>query len=233
MKNTLAICLVMLACGADAFQTFDVKNGSEVTATVYKSGLSRIYLQDDRISAIKAMAGEFQIDKNDEIGDIYIKPLTARSSDELDLFIQSERGNTYALRLKVSADKPESIRLDAHDLVDKKSETMTAPSYDEQSEIIELIKLVSQGHEIKGYNTEVFAEPSRLKLKQHVFSILQKTYEGKKYRIEVLRIENNTDKHITIDERDLAQISNVAAVSLETGTLAENEGTKAYRVVRL
>lgn len=225
--------MLIAACNARAFQTFDVKNGSEIRASVYKAGLSRIYLQDDRIAAVKAMAGEFQIDKNDEIGDIYLKPLASRSSDELDLFIQSEKGNTYSLRLMVNAEKPESIRLDANDLNEPSVNSFTSQTIDSQAQIIELIKIASQGYEIKGYSSEVFSEPSRLNLKKNVVSILEKTYQGREYRIDVLRIENNTKERVSIHERDLAEGMSVVAVSLETRSLDESQSTKAYRVVKL
>lgn len=230
MKKIIGLWMICLhVC---AFQTFQVKNGSEVTASIYQSGLSRIYLQDDRISTIKGLAGEFQIDKNDEIGDIYIKPLASRSADDFDLFIQTEKGNTYSLILRVNADKPESIRLDAIDLV-APVQTMVGQEKDNQAMIIKLIKVASQGSEIKGYSSEVFAEPNRLSLRKNVVSILEKSYQGKDYRIDVLRVENNTKDHINIHEQDFAVGLNVVAVSVENRSLGENENTRAYRVVKL
>jgi conjugal transfer pilus assembly protein TraK len=233
MKKIIAISVMIFTLGAQAIQSFDVKNGSEIKGVIYKTGLSRIYLADDRISAIKGMGGQFQIDKNDEIGDIYIKPLASRFSDEIDLFIQTERGNTYSLRLTASADKPETIRLSANDLIEKKQDNVIGQFNDRRAEVIELIKLVSTGAEIKGYLTQIYPEPSRLKLKGDVASVLEKSYEGKKYRIEVLRIENNTNNRVGVDERDLSNIQNVVAVSLEKGTINSDEATKAYRVVAL
>lgn len=233
MKKIAASCLMMIACKCAALQSFDVRNGSEVRGVIYKSGLSRIYLSDDRISAIKGLGGQFQIDKNDEIGDIYIKPLVSRSSDEIDLFIQTEKGNTYSLRLSASADKPETIRLNAKDLTDEEPEHAISQFNDQRAEVIELLKLVSTGAEIKGYSTQIYPEPSRLRLKGDVISVLEKIYEGKKYRVEVLRIENNTKNRVGVDERDLANIQNVIAVSLEKGAIDAEESTKAYRVVAL
>lgn len=233
MKKIVTLCLLVFSTHLSANQVFDVKNGSEVTAQVYKSGLSRIYLKDDRISAIKGIAGEFQLDKNDEVGDIYIKPLTTRTSDELDLFIQSERGNNYSLRLSVASDKPESIRLDARDLINDEKPTSLHKAAPKNAEVIELIKIASMGHEIKGYSSVMYGDPSPLRLKRNVVSVMEKSYEGKKYRVEVIRLENNTKDYITIEEQDLADYSNVIAVSIEMKSIAPKEYSKAYRVVGL
>lgn len=233
MKKTASLVLIMLAINANAIQVYNVKNGAEVSAKIYTSGLSRISLQDDRIAAIKGVAGEFLIDKNEEIGDIYIKPSSARSSDTINLFISSEKGNTYSLRLTVGSDHPETISLVSNDLIFDEPESMSTGYSDRKADMIEMIKRASAGADIKGYSTEIFKEPSRLKLKNDVVSIVEKIYTGREYRVEVLRIENNLKKTVSVKEKDLVNSNEVMAVSLETNVLPDGSFTKAYRVVRL
>lgn len=233
MKSMWIGILLAIVIDGSAVQIYNVKNGAEVLAVIYKSGLSRISLEDDRIAAIKGVAGEFQLDKNEDVGDIYIKPTATRASDTIDLFIQSEKGNTYALRLKTSSEKPESISLVANDLSSENKDTFKVSSNAKQSEVIDLLKQVSSGADIKGYTVEVFSEPSKLKLKSEVISIVEKIYKGRLYKVEVIKVENNSDRTITVQDRDLADVNNILAVSIESHQLPDNSYTMAYRVIAL
>jgi len=74
MKKLVITFICIYCLPLFATQSFHVEDGGKVVANIYVDGLSRISLKDDRIKAIKGVSGDYQIDKDDDLGDIYIKP---------------------------------------------------------------------------------------------------------------------------------------------------------------
>lgn len=127
MKTTLAALLILkLTTPAMALQVLDAVDHAELEAVISSSQVSRIALVDDRIERVVRGPDGFELEHDPHRGDIYLKPsfkplrgagsearkngeeqghpgVPARPAAEPErtLFIGTEKGFTYRLKLKV------------------------------------------------------------------------------------------------------------------------------------
>jgi type-F conjugative transfer system secretin TraK len=109
-------CITLLVLGlmttvVYAEQQVPVQDGIEVTLSVSQNALNRIAVDNDRILTVKGISGQFELDKDAELGQIFLKPLTADSHDLIHLFLITEKGHTYPLSLTLTEGPAQSILL--------------------------------------------------------------------------------------------------------------------------
>ena len=73
----ILICIVplLLPLSAYAQQKVPVQEGTEVTITVSSNTLNRLAVENDRITTVKGITGQFQLDKDGETGQVFIQPI--------------------------------------------------------------------------------------------------------------------------------------------------------------
>lgn len=76
------------------------------TVNVSKKEMTRISIEDGYISDLQAIVGELDTKKDEVTGQVYIRPLVSKP---INLFIKSERGNNYLLKLKPTVMDADSI----------------------------------------------------------------------------------------------------------------------------
>ncbi len=82
-----------------AQQMIAVQEGVEMSATLSSKALNRIAVQNDRILSVKGTQGEFELDKDSELGQVFVKPIPKESQEPIHIFLSTETGKTYALAL--------------------------------------------------------------------------------------------------------------------------------------
>lgn len=112
MRYKLIVLFILLTSSLSwAEQRLPVQEGESVVASVSAAGLNRIAVQGDRIVSIKGTAGQFQIDKDSQLGQIFIRPTMTDKGEPIYLFVTTEKGATYGLSLLESDLAPGSIVL--------------------------------------------------------------------------------------------------------------------------
>jgi conjugal transfer pilus assembly protein TraK len=77
----------------------DAQDGQTALAKLSRKEVTRIAFEHGRVRKVTGSAGEFVLEKDDEKGQIFIRPTDAQSTKPINLFLTSERG-TVALLLQ-------------------------------------------------------------------------------------------------------------------------------------
>ena len=91
--------LLALSAPAGALQRIDARDGETLLAKISQKEVTRIAIDKGRIRKVTGNAGEFVLDKDEERGQIFIRPAVADSSKPINLFVSTDRG-TVALLLQ-------------------------------------------------------------------------------------------------------------------------------------
>lgn len=223
--------LLLLSCVSFATQRFDAKGADSIEAIIDPSSLNRIYLADDRIQTVKAVHGQFQIDKDEKNGDVYIKPDRYYQDKPIHLFISSEKGFTYSITLKPNADIPQMIAIHnnyAKNWVEKKDTTSTNNNL--SPEVYELLRVMHQEAPTEMIHRQTFEQESLKTIRRDVSVSHAENYWGTEYVGEVLYITNDSKSTVALRENLLMDDDNVVAISILSKELPRRTYTKAYRV---
>ncbi len=206
-----------------AQQMIAVQEGVEVSATLSSKALNRIAVQNDRILSVKGIQGEFELDKDTELGQVFVKPIPKESQEPIHIFLSTETGKTYALALLSQDTSAQSIVLMPPGL--RLSAWEQAGSY--EAAIKTLIKAMHTQTELEGFSIE------RLNIKlpsiQGAKVVVLQSYTGNPLSAEVLELHNTTKQSLTFDEMDFYG-EGVRAITVVEKTLPPNTKTRVYRV---
>lgn len=191
MKKVAFIFLGLFSLTINAYQRIPVQEASPISANVSADALNRIAVENDRIIAVKGTSGQFELDKDAEMGQIFVKPVAKEGDEPIHIFITTEKGRTYSLGLIVSEVGAESIVLapleDSIAIALEKSS-----SY--ESALKELVKAMHTQTALEGFSIER-AKLSLPKIHGAKVSHVQ-SYAGSKLLGEVLEVTNNNNEAI-------------------------------------
>jgi conjugal transfer pilus assembly protein TraK len=91
-----------------ALQVVDARDGETVLAKVSRKEVTRIAIERDRIRKVTGNAGEFLLEKDEESGEIFIRPTAPDSTKPINVFLGTTR-STIALLLQPVDMPAESI----------------------------------------------------------------------------------------------------------------------------
>jgi conjugal transfer pilus assembly protein TraK len=83
--------LLALSSPASALQILDAKDGETVLGKISQKEVTRISVERGRIRKVTGNTGEFVLEKDEEKGQIFIRPVSPESTKPINLFITSER----------------------------------------------------------------------------------------------------------------------------------------------
>ncbi len=207
-----------------AMQHIPIKDGEKITGSISSKHLNRIYLTNDRIERVKTLEGQFQFQHDERSGELYIKPHSANLDKELNLYITSEQGFTYALTLLPDSETAQTLALD--------NASAGIEKVVENEKNNEIHRLLEAMHNNQG-NDEIFKQPLTQKTLKTIHNQLAIThvanYWGKDYRGEILVITNDSRKTHVIHESDVMD-ENTIAVVLLSHQIERAQYTVAYRI---
>ena len=91
--------LLSVSQPAAALQILDARDGETVLGKISQKEVTRISFERSRIRKVTGNAGEFVLEKDDERGQVFLRPAQADSSKPINVFVSSERA-TVALLLQ-------------------------------------------------------------------------------------------------------------------------------------
>ena len=120
---TLLPLLLPLLLGdpAHALQIVDAQDGQTVLGKISRKEVTRIAFERGRVRKVTGNAGEFILEKDDEKGQIFVRPTDPQSTKPINLFLTSDRG-TVALLLQPVDTPSDSI------VIRELKESSTAPT---------------------------------------------------------------------------------------------------------
>lgn len=225
LKKTLAIGLLILPVLANAEQRLMIREGGSATANVAISTLNRIAVQGDRIASIKGKTGQFRIEKDLTLGQIFIEPIPSEDKAPIHIYMTTEQGYTYSLTLLCEDISAESIILVSTNTENKLASWDKTASY--ESTIVTIIKSMHNQVALEGFS---LSEKSKNNYKIAGLLIRNKeAYLGDKLQGHSYEVENISDDDIQIKEADFFK-SGIRAISILNKRLSPQDKTTVYVV---
>jgi len=222
-KILFSIASVLFCTCTAAQQQIPVQEGTEVSLTVSLNTLNRLAVENDRIMTVKGITGQFQLDKDGESGQVFIKPIATDKQELIHLFLLTEKGHTYPLSLTVQEGAAESILLMPSEI---------EPAQWEQSSSYEtllrtLVQAMHNQTPVEGFIINKVKTQIPI-IKQAKVSHLQ-TYTGKQLQGHVLEVTNTSKEELILSELPF-QLNGVRAVSIINPILSSHAKTRVYVV---
>lgn len=219
MKKILLL-LSLFPLTVNAVQRIPVQEGFEVNAVVSRNTLNRIAVDNDRIASVKGTNGQFELDKDVELGQVFLKPLA--SDEPIHAFITTEKGHTYHLGLTTHDLGAESIVLTP--IGDVSAKWQQSSSY--ESLLKEIIKAMHAQSALEGFVIEN-AKTKLSNIKSAKVVQLQ-SYLGQSLLGQILEVSNTSSTeslHLTESE---FYLPGVRAVAIVDKNLAPKGKTRLY-----
>jgi len=223
------MCIVVLSlfmttiCHAQ--QKVPAQDGMEVSVTVSRQVLNRIAVENDRIMNVKGISGQFELDKDADLGQVFLKPIKVDEHELIHLFLVTEKGYTYPLSLTVKEGVAQSILL--MPLEDKIAQWEQSSSYETLLKIF-ASNMVNQ-NDLEGFSESPKNKAHLPKIKDLKVTHL-KSYKGHSLQGEVLEISNKSKEILFLTEEDFYQ-SGTRAVAIINPELLPGAKTYVYRVL--
>lgn len=215
--------LLLLGNPARALQVVDAHDGETVLGKISRKEVTRIAFEHGRIRKVTGNAGEFVLEKDEEKGQVFIRPADPQSAKPINLFLTSERG-TVALLLQP---------------VDTPSDTLVIR--EPRARSASLSRLESSGRHVRTCKNLLLALagdalPEDMEAKElgrnvalwpGTHLILQRVLLGANVVGEKYQLTNLSAADLQVAEQDLFK-SGVMAVSVEHASLRPGDATNLF-----
>ena len=208
---------------AQALQVVDARDGETVLAKVSRKEVTRISVDRGRIRKVTGNAGEFVLEKDDEKGQVFIRPAAPDSTKPINLFVSTERSTIGLLLQPVDTPSDAIVIREARDAA-------TGPARIERSgRHVRTMKnlLLAMAEDALPDDMEV-REPGReLTLWPGARLTLQRQWLAAGVVGEKYQLVNTGASTLALAERDLFK-RGVMAVSVEQAPLRPGETTQLF-----
>lgn len=228
MNKTIFVGLSLLTTTAFALQTKVVSDNQMVTATVSEKDKTRIFVSGDRISSIHGTPNAY-VYKNDDVnGQVYLMPTVAYQKQPFSLFITTENGKNYSLKLNPVDQAADSIMLKPNIDHSEAKHWESASGYNQA--VVELIRYMVNGVSPEGYGVNQSNNAKPFFLGSIATLNLKTTYNGVYFKGEIYELHNLTNKPITVTETEFYR-PETRAITLEQHTIPPHGTTTLYGVM--
>ena len=214
---------MLLGSPAHALQIVDAQDGQTALAKLSRKEVTRIAFERGRVRKVTGSAGEFLLEKDDEKGQIFVRPIDPQSTKPINLFLTSDRG-TVALLLQPVDTPSDSI------VIREPRERSAAPTRLEASgRHVRTLKnlLLALADDALPDDMQVL-EPARdIALWPGTRLSLNRVLQGTGVVGERYHLTNTSDTTIEVAETALFK-SGVMAISVEQSSLRPGEATNLF-----
>ena len=224
-KSSVVLLPLLLALSnpASALQILDARDGETVLGKISRKEVTRIAFERGRIRKVTGNSGDFVLEKDEEKGQIFIRPASPESAKPINVFVSSER-STVALLLQ-----PVDTPSDTIVIREGRNPLGSAPRMERSSVHVRTMKnlLLAMAGDALPEDMEV-REPAReVALWPDVRLTLQRAWLGAGIVGEKYQLANLGSTPLNLAERDLYK-PGVMAVSLERRSLLPGESTNVF-----
>jgi type-F conjugative transfer system secretin TraK len=215
---------LMMTTSCFGEQRIAVKEGDIATIRVSNTALNQIMIEGDRIQSVKGVSGQFQLDKDPHLGQIFIQP-ALDNKEPIHLFLTTEQGQTYSLSLDARDIPPESIPLIP------KAQQSVAAKWEKSSSyeqiLTQIIKAMHNQTLVEGFSIE--EEHLKLPKIKEASVLKRKSYMGDKLMGEALEVQNISKSTLELMESDFYQ-PGIRAIAVLNKSLQPKGKTRVYVV---
>ena len=222
-KSSLILLPLLLADPAHALQIVDAQDGQTVLGKISRKEVTRIAFEHARVRKVTGNVGEFVLERDDDKGQIFLRPSDPQSTKPINLFLTSEHG-TVALLLQ-----PVDTPSDTIVIREPRGKDATPSKLEASGRHVRMLKnlLLALANDDLPDDMEV-KEPGReLILWQGTRLTLQRALLGEGVIGEKYQLTNLSAGVIAVGEPDLFK-TGVMAVSIERPSLQPGESTNLF-----
>lgn len=228
MNRLMAIVIlgILFTTTSFAIQIKNVKDNQSVSAKISVKELSRIFVEGDRIQAIRGINGAYEIIKDEKQGMVFIKPSPFYYNKPFNVFLTTELGHTYNLLLIPVNIPAQNIQITPLSPAKKLASRweLNSPYIDK---LIQLMNDMINDGKPEGY--AVYSINSKpIRYPQYTIEPV-KIYKGNYLYGEISLIKNCTKNTIKISPYNFYQ-KNTRAIALQNETLISGGSTYLYKV---
>lgn len=224
LTRRLALLPLLLATSlpASAIQILEGVDGQTLVGKVSQKELTRVMVERGRIKKVTGSAGEFLLEKDEDKGQIYIRPTLESATKPINLFVSTERA-TFTLLLQ-------PVDLPAETIVIKdraaSNETMRV---ERSSAYLRVVKnlLLAMASDTLPRDMEVREVTKEVSLWKEARLLLTRTYAGASITGEKYVLTNVSGKSMVIAEQELYR-PGVIAVTVENLNLRPDESSNVF-----
>lgn len=217
------VLLLALSLPASALQIVDAKDGETVFAKISQKEVTRIAFERGRILKVTGNAGEFVLEKDEDRGQIFVRPAQAASTKPINLFVTSDRATVALLLQPIDAPSDSIVIREGHQV------QTTASRIERSSRHVRTIKnlLLAMAADALPEDMQIRETARELALWPGVRLTLQRVYVGAGIVGEKYQLANIASTDLNLSEPDLYK-PGVMAVSLEQRALRAGEATNLF-----
>lgn len=199
---------------------------------ISQEGLTRITVKGDRIFGIYGINGDYTLEADEELGQVFLRPNLTNNMTAISLTVTTEGGLSQDLRLTLKNMPPEAIVLkkqeEPHEASSSKSHSAELPHhllFITREEVVLLLQSLREGLIPTGYSH--VAVDMRRKEGPH---LLLKEVRNEKLQGLVFEIENKSPKLLLLKESEFGVHPKTIAVAIKNKYLQPEERTEVYVV---
>jgi conjugal transfer pilus assembly protein TraK len=189
--------------------------------------LNRIFVANDRILAVRGIDGAYLLNKDENQGEIFIKPSAIYQARAFSIFVTTEQGHNYNLIL-VPVNIP-ARTIELKPLTGSKQAERWERDGDYMEIIASLMTAMVNAKTPDGYAL-IVPHKEQVAVFDELKIVVTLVYSGKYLRGEVLSVTNESKHAVYLDERQFYH-PNVRALALIEHNLEPKSKTLLYRVV--
>jgi len=219
------LTLLLLSNPARAIQVLDASDDKPLIANISQREMSRIAIDKGRVRKLPFAEGELIVEKDEENGQVFVRPAIEGTTKSINVFVIDDRGRTYVLLLQPSDIPAENIIIRDRATKSEKSSIEKSGSY--QRVIKNMVLAMATDASPNG--VEVREMRQEIPLWQEAKLLLQRIYIGRSVIGEKFILANVSEKPMVIAEPELSR-RGVISVSVENMNLAPGESTNVFVV---
>lgn len=237
----LTLSFLETSANAAILRTLDESKSIELF--ISKQNLTRITVKDDRVANVFGITGEYVLEADEELGQVFIRPIGHETNKPIHLTLTTERGHTQDLRLIPKDQAPEALILEGgqqetllsqgsmtHVSAAQVSATRVSIARDEIEGLLQACQemRIPLGYKVAPLDLKTFNGPH----------LLIREIHGEKLRALTYEVKNLSTLPLILSEDTFTQIphakkSDIIAVWIAKKTINPGERTYVHVIAKL
>lgn len=246
-KTTFLLTLSFLTTSANAAIVRTLDDSRSIEISISKQNLTRITVKDDRVANVFGITGEYVLEADEELGQVFIRPVDPGSfssmtghetNKPIHLTLTTEKGHTQDLRLIPKDQPPEALILeeDKQEALLSQGSAAQVPSTRvsiARDEIEDLVQACQEmriplGYKVAPLDLKIFKSPH----------LLIREIRGEKLRALTYEVKNLSKFPLISSADNFTQIphakkSDIIAVWIGKKTISPGERTHVHVITKL
>lgn len=211
-----------------ALQVKPITDNGKAEAFAATQGITRIAVDQDRITNVRGPAGAYQMQNDNSQGAIFIQPTAAYQKKPFTLFIATEQNHNYVLRIIPRDQNADTILLQPQDAKNPQAAAWEQASPYTQS-ITQLMNAMANQATPEGYSRNNLIKSPQLPLGNLATIQLKQVYFGANLQGQIYQVTNKTQQTLYLNEREFYQVGD-RAIALSNLVVPPKGQTYLYKV---